>query len=223
MRRLFRLEVNVAMAVFAITACLICYKVYGLGYSMTTIKPEDGYFIRLIMTVNGNGRDCTVRTTLPIESQRQTRKYERESSEEVFEYNVSLNRTARRRARNLEGEHAITYSFFAKTQEEYELQITSPFPLPGHLEAYVGATDRIQADAPEIIEKAYELAPEGADVVSAVRAAYNYCYSDVDYRTVRGPTDALTALQLEEAWCNGKSRLMDLLALYLSFQTRKLR
>ncbi len=197
--------------ILLLTGGVIAYKIFALDYTVTTIKPEDGYFIRLLMEVEGNGRNCNVRVTLPIQSERQTIKYEKASSGGGFKYTIDPNRQALWRALKLEGKQSISYSCFAQTEAK-------KFPLPQNkkipskyskrYQVYLKATKIIQSDDPEIIKKAWELAPEGMDLRSALQQIYDFSYSQVQFRKVRGPTNALTALKLREASCNGKNRLM---------------
>ncbi len=204
-------ELELAFLITLVACGIIAYKVYVLEYSMTTIEPEDGYYIQLLMTVTGSGHPCDVRVTLPLESERQTIKYERQSSEGAFEYTISPNRIGRWRTAALSGENTITYTFFVRAYaRKYPLPQSEPIPkdYPEGLRRDLKATDRIQVDAPEIRAKAQELAPEGVDLQNALQSIYNYCYSDVRFLKVRGPTDAMTALKLGEASCNGKNRLM---------------
>jgi len=211
MKHFGKLELGLALLVALVTSGIIAYKVYVLDYTMTTIEPEDGYFVRLIMTIDGNGRDFNVRTTLPLQSTRQTIKYERESSNGVFKYTISPNRVGRWRASNFDGSATISYSFFAQT-DVMTYAIPNGVEIPASysetFQPYLVATERIQTESPEIIAKAFELAPEGSDIETALRNIYNFCYSNVKFLTVRGPTNALTALRLQEASCNGKNRLM---------------
>lgn len=205
-------ETILALLIACVAGAVIGYKVYVLDYSMTTIEPEDGYFVRLMIAVTGNGRACKVDVTLPLQSDRQTIKYERESSGGAFSYSISPSRVGRWRSSALStDEHTIAYSFFAQTEaKQFPLPRGVPLPssYPESLDRYLEATDRIQSQDPAIREKAYELAPEGIDLETALTSIYNYCYQEVEYLTVRGPTDAVTALRLGEASCNGKNRLM---------------
>ncbi len=204
-------EIGLALVIVALTGGIIGYKVFVLDYSMTTIEPEDGYYVRLMMNVTGNGNAFKLGVTLPLQSDRQRIKSERESSGGVFRFGITPSRVGRWRAAALSGEHSITYSFFAQTEERtYALPENQPIPesYSKQLREYLGATDRIQSDSALIREKAFELAPEGADLQSALTAIYNFCYSEVKYLKIRGPTDAVTALKLGEASCNGKNRLM---------------
>lgn len=211
MKHFGKAELIIALIIVLITGGIIAYKVYALDYSMTMIQPESGYFIRLIMTVTGNGDDCDVRVALPIQSDRQAIKYERESSEGAFKYTISPGRIGRWHGDKLSGEHTITYSFFAQAQpDKYPLPEGDPIPTayPDALSEYLKPAKNIESDAPEIVAKAQELVPPGTDIRTAVQNIYNYCYASVRYVTVSGPTSALVALKLEEASCNGKNRLM---------------
>lgn len=204
-------ELAIAFVIMVVTASIIAYKVYVLDYTMTAIEPEEGYFVRLIMTVDANGNDTDVRVALPLQSERQRIKYETQSSDGVFQYTIEPNRVGRWRGKNLSGTHSISYSFFAQPDgESFGLPEGEAIPKsdPGTGDEYLGSTERIQSDAPEILEKALELAPEGTDIATAIKNIYNFCHADIKFLEVRGPTSALTALKLREASCNGKNRLM---------------
>lgn len=205
-----RREVILALFIFLLTGGIISYKVYALGYSMTSVDPESGYFVRLVMSISGNGNDCDVHLTLPIQSDRQVIKHEKQDAE-AFKFTISPGRIGRWSADNLEGEQTITYSCLAQTQSHtYPLPEAQDIPTTYSIKYQdeLEATDEIQKDHPEIQEKAWSLAPKEADIKAVLRAAYNYAYKDVRYLNVRGPTDALTAMRLGEASCNGKNRLM---------------
>ena len=210
MKRYVRIEFLLAFAICLVTAGIIGYKMVVLEYTMTTIQPEDGYFVRLAMEVNGNGRNCHVDVTLPVQTERQRIKQEKQVSS-GFRYSISRGRIGRWYAPGLDGDRAITYTCFAQTEaRKYPLPEGEPIPteFPAKYEKYLKSTRKIQSDAEEIQAKAFELMGEGVDVKTALQNVYNYVYRDVEYKKVRGPTRALTALRLGEASCNGKVRLM---------------
>lgn len=203
-------ELVLAGMIAAATSGIIYYKVHFLGYTMATIQPEKGYFVRLVMEVEGNGRDTYVDVTLPIQTERQRIRQEQQVSE-TFRYSITRGREARWFARNLEGKHRISYSFFAQPEaREYPLPKGTPIPArygEGYAQ-WLEATERIQSDHPEIHAKAWELIPEGVTLAEGIRKAYNFVYQQINYKKVRGPTDALSASRLREASCNGKNRLL---------------
>jgi len=204
-------ELLLALAICVVTGAIILYKIFALDYSMTLIRPEDGYYVQLIVNVAGNGKPFSMRVTLPIQSERQTIKYEKQASDGAFKHTISLDRIGQWRSENLSGSSTVNYTFFAHTyRRAYPLPEGQDIPTTysKKMDEYLAPTAQIQSDAAEIQAKARELAPDGADITGALKAIYNYCYGEVAFKNVSGPTDAVTALKLQEASCNGKNRLM---------------
>jgi len=203
-------EIAIALIITLFTGALIAYKVLALGYSMTTIEPEDGYYVRLIMDVQGNGRDCTIRLALPVQSERQTIIHEKEVGES-FRYSISPGRIGKWYAQTFSGKQTITFGCLAQTRAKtYPMPEDADIPTtyPVHLQNDLIADDHTQSKAPEIVQKANSLAPPGTKLTQTLKAVFNYCMREVRYMKVRGTTDAITAFRLGEASCNGKVRLM---------------
>ena len=203
-------ELFIALLIILITGGVVIYKIQFLGYTMTTIKPQEGYFVRLIMNVKGNGSDTHIDVTLPIQSERQNILQEQQKSDS-FHYSITRTREARWYSQKLIGDHFISYSFFAQTQsQKYPLPegVNIPSEYPIIYEQDLKPTKLIQSDDKEIIAKAWELMPKNIQLTKAIQNTYNYIYQNINYKKVRGPTDALSALKLHEASCNGKNRLM---------------
>lgn len=203
-------ELLVALLITVATGAFIAWKVLWLGYGMSTIEEQEGYSVRLSMDVAGNGRDCDVRLTLPVVSERQAIIQERQVAE-GFQYTISPGRIGKWSAKDLADERTIVYSFLAQTQEKkWKLPVGTKIEAAesARLQSYLVAEERTQVADPEIAAKALQLAPEGTELAPTVDAIFNYCARDVKYLEAKGPTDALTALRLGEASCNGKVRLM---------------
>lgn len=209
--RLVKLEIWLAAAIALLTTGFMWYKVQHLGYTMTTIQPEKGYFVRLLMEVEGNKQEARVKASLPVNSERQ-RILQEQQSAAGFRYTIGTSREGRWYAAKLEGKHRITYSFFAQTEaREYPLPTDLRLPLPPPSERrqqHLEATERIQSTHPDIVAKARELMPDGMELPTALRRAFDYVYQGIAYEKVRGPTDAVAAFRLQEASCNGKNRLL---------------
>jgi len=201
LRHFGKIELILAIVILALTAGIITYKVDVLGYTMASIQPERGYFVRLVMEVEGNGGNAYVDAVLPVQSDRQRIRQEQQSSD-VFRYSITRGREARWYARDLTGSHRITYSFFAQTEARtYPLPADTPI-LTENREAHVQfllPSEDIQSDQEDILALARELMPEGVDLATAIRNAYNFVHQQIAYQKVRGPTDALTARRLGEA------------------------
>lgn len=202
-------EMFLALALCLMTGGVTAYKVFALGYSFTGIGSEDGYSIRLVMDVKNSGGDCEVKLTLPVQSERQSILHEKQVSG-PFRYTISQGRVGRWSAKNFSGSAAITYSFLAQTAAKtYPMPEGADIPtsVTQILRDNLQPTERIQSEAPEIHDKAWALAPAGIDLTGAMKTLYNFCYTQVHYEEIKGPTDALTALKLGSASCNGKNRL----------------
>jgi len=162
------------------------------------------------MDVAGNGRDCEIKVSLPVSSDRQVVRNESQTAE-GFRYTISSGRVGRWLAQDFAGSSAITYSVLALTSERtYALPVGADIPSTYslRLEEDLLPEERTQSTDPEIVATALKLAPEGTDLKTTLQNVFNYCQRDIRYLEVKGPTDALTALRLGEASCNGKVRLM---------------
>lgn len=205
-----RRELWIAFGLCLLTAAIIGYKIFMLGYSMTTLQEEDGYLVRLVMEVQGNGAPTEVRVRLPIENGRQAIQHMRLNAP-GFKQTVVPGYLVTWRTPKLEGAQTITCSFLAQTSSRrFPLPVGEAIPTtyPVAIQGDLAATDRIQSTDPAIRAKAYEVAPEGTKLKPALEAIFNECYHKIRYITVSGPTDAVTALRLGEASCNGKNRLL---------------
>ena len=198
----------------AILSCvavgIALYKVYGLGYRIVEIQPEPGYAVSLTIDLEIPGKDTRITTFLPLQTSRQRIRRESESSDS-FEYSVDPNRKALWEGKNLDGKFQIQYSFFAQTEAmSYSLPngpLVTPPPNP-QLVDYLDPTEQIQCEDEDIMAKAWQIMPVGVDTITALEQVFKYVYEEIEYRSVRGPTDATTAFKLEEASCNGKNRLL---------------
>lgn len=205
-----RKELGIAFLICVVTALLIGYKVFVLGYSMASVQQEDGYFVSLQMDVAGNGRSCEVKVTLPVNSDRQVIKHEKQVAES-FRYTISAGRIGRWYDPAFADKATLTYSCLAQTEaKRYPLPEGADIPTTYslRLQGDLSPEERTQSTDPAIVAKAMELAPPGSGLKETLEKIFNFCQTDLRYLEVKGPTDALTALKLGEASCNGKVRLM---------------
>jgi len=202
-------ELLIAVALSALAIGLVIYKVNVLGYRIVEIQPEPGYDVSLTIDVEAANRDVRISTFLPLQTPRQRIRREAESSD-GFTFTVSPDREALWEAVELDGKHQIRYGFFAQTEaRSYPLPeglLSPPLPSP-ELISYLEPTDAIQCEDDDLMAKAWQLMPDGASVADGMRAVFDYVHKDINYKAVRGPTDAVTAYKLQEASCNGKNRL----------------
>lgn len=91
---------------------------------------------------------------------------------------------------------------------EYKLDsITdASFNTPPSLTKYLKPTENIQSSHPEIIELVQTIDSANAPIPQKLQYAFSYCEA-LETVPFKGLTDAVTALRLQQASCNGKSRL----------------
>jgi hypothetical protein len=108
----------------------------------------------------------------------------------------------------------IAYAFSVLTQSvEYDLDSALPVPkqTPASVSAYLRPERDIQVDDPEIRRTVEQIGAHQGSLLERIQRIYDYT-AKLAPRAFKGTTDALTALRLGEASCNGRSRLFVALA-----------
>lgn len=192
------------------------YKVAAQDYRLSELLPLTRYDVTLTMQLDGHGQDVRVRTFLPTTDSRQL-----VSGEQSVPGNLHL--TTRLASGGREavwtGDEAregtvVRYAFQVVGRPiRFELASDLPVPAvyPPSLRPYLSAEPAIQVDAPEIAQLLAKLGADKGSLVARLRRIYEHA-SALEQRPFKGMTDALTALRLGEASCNGKSRLLTALA-----------
>ena len=203
-------ELLLGVGLTALALGLVAYKVLVLGYTVATIEAEPGYAVELSIEVEASGRDVGVSTLLPLQTGRQIIRHE-ENRAARFETQQLPGREIRWEAKDLSGSHRIEYAFFAQTEErrfEVPAGLLSAPAATAELAEHLAATEQMQCEEDDIVATAWELMPANVTAPAAMRAVFDFVAEEIEYLEVRGPTDALTALRLERASCNGKNRLL---------------
>ena len=208
------------------TFFLMSYKLFILDYELADLIPTEGYEVEVNMQVSGHGEKMSLSTYLPISSAHQSVSDER-NSPDIFTTQISidgLNRTVSWQAPAVSGTHIVRYNYFVQTEHviyTIDKNISIPKTLPNYLQAYLEAEEGIQVNDP-LIEQTLERLFEGKipDTLSALKTVHDYLQNEFQNRNFSGFTDALTALKLKEASCNGKSRLFIALSRKLGLPSR---
>jgi transglutaminase-like putative cysteine protease len=210
---------KVAVTILALagaTAGLMLYKVRALGYSLADVLPVRQYELTYALKLDGHGGDVRVRTFLPANDARQTIADERTESSafhlsQVFD---GPNRVATWVGAQVPDGAVIRHTVKV-VPRRVSYAIPADLPVPSSYPASTATALRpekeIQVDAPEIAATLARIGADRGPVAARLRRIHDFTHG-LTTRPFKGTTDALTALRLGEASCNGKSRLFVALA-----------
>lgn len=206
---------------------LMGIKLFVLDYPLKGLIPTQSYQVELSMQVDGHGESINMETFLPRSDTRQTILQEQHANG-VFVLNQRSegeNRIATWDALNVNGRQDIRYTVLVQSKTvQYVLPVDMPIPeeYPQQLQQYLKAEEGIQVDSPLIKQRVDELMPnrEGRTLGESLTIIHRYLQDQFANRNFSGYTDALTALKLGEASCNGKGRLFVAMARYLNIPAR---
>jgi len=209
-----------------VTFLLMSYKLFVLEYELADLIPTIGYEVEVNMQVSGHGDGMSISTYLPISTAHQNISEER-SAPDIFTAQINvdgLNRIASWKAPSVSGTHIIRYNYFVQAEHviyDIDRNISIAKELPDYLQIYMGQEEGIQVNDPLIAQTVTELfGNKEPDTYEALFTLHNYLQNEFQNRNFSGYTDALTALKLKEASCNGKSRLFVALARKLGLPAR---
>lgn len=192
------------------------YKVLWLGVRMADIMPRTLYRVSYEMSLDSHGSDVRVRTYLPSSDVRQ--QITDEGSESAgFHFSsevVDGNRVGTWTSSTARNGAHLSYSLSAVlTPLRFELAPDLPMPTsyPRSLHAQLQPEKDIQVDAPDLQRALETIKADRGSITQRLHRIFEFT-SSFKQRPFKGTTDALTALRLGEASCNGKSRLFVALA-----------
>ncbi|MHA7898449.1 MAG: sugar-transfer associated ATP-grasp domain-containing protein [Henriciella sp.] len=173
------------------------------------------YDYSLAMSFVGDDRDVDVTTFLPSDDERQDIVRENIISGQL-QFDDQTDQSGRRGMWSGDQGREIRYHALITSKElQYSLDPALQVPqfLPEQYNQYLVEEEGIQVGHPEIRELWTSIQPDDSrELVPVLNAIYNYTYQDIEGAPFKGFTDALTALRLGRASCNGKGRLFVALA-----------
>jgi hypothetical protein len=202
------------------------YKLYVLGYPLAGLIPAVSYRVDLSMQADGHGEDISLSTYLPKTDGRQTISDEQNTSG-AFALAIQSNgenRGATWKAESVVGNHSVLYSFDVRAEHlRYAIPpgMTIPRSYPKEFDEHLAATPGIQAKDPLVEKELRRIVPErNPKLLDALTRIHRHLQDRFANRDFAGYTDAVTALKLGEASCNGKSRLFAAMARKLNIPAR---
>lgn len=200
-----------SVTLLVIAAASIISRLPELEGDFGFMIPELVYNVTVSQTFTGHGDAVSLQTFLPQSDDRQSvvREENRSNGLDFDPQLESGNRLGVWKAGALKGRHSVAYEFRVRTRAvEYEI---SPDFVLGEAGSTgetddLAPTDVIQSTDPEIVRLSDELRPADGQLVTYLRNVFDRVQS-LQFKPFKGTTDALTALRLGEASCNGRARL----------------
>lgn len=198
-------------AFMSLPLLMIAGKIVLYDYSYRDLLPVTSYEVVTNMRLKGFNEPINVSTWLPLSDERQKVSDESQGSG-VFGHTTVSDRSGRKMKWSSElvnGEHNIRYSFEVSSKAvvfKVDSSLVIPSDVPPTLREYLAATDAIQSTHPRVLALANEIVGDEERILPVVDAIYSHVLN-MGERPFKGLTDALTAVKLGEASCNGKSRL----------------
>lgn len=203
--------------IFAFGIVLLVGHIVWQPQRLAELQPVDIKQFSLTMTYDGHGEDVSVTTYVPQNLNRQTvlsqlvepgpLDYRLEETESGLVANWE--------GEDIQGRHQIAYRASLSMQGlQYEVpnNIAIPISYPPALDIYLAETESVQVSHPEISQLWEKIKPDDdSNLLAVLQTIYQYTYG-LETVPFKGLTDAVTALRLQQASCNGKSRLFVALA-----------
>lgn len=192
------------------------YKVLELDYHLADVLPQTRYEVTVQLRFDGHGSDAKVETFLPASDARQSILDEHNVSPGLrFETETrGRNRLARWRGAEISDSAQVQYQFSVLSRTvRYDIdpRLEVPAAYPASIVPFLQPEQEVQADDPEIRHALARIEADRGPLLTRLQRIYALT-ADLTQRPFKGTTDALTALRLREASCNGKSRLFVALA-----------
>jgi hypothetical protein len=207
-----RWAIIVSVLLIGSAAAFATLRLQRLDWDLTFMIPEVVYDLDISQTLEGKGEKVDLKTYLPLSDDRQS-VIEETNRSPGFEFTDDVeagNRLARWHADTLTGPHAVHTSLRVRTRAvQYEIPPELPMPTGASStdREHLDSTKTVQSTAPEIVALSRQLQPADGRLLAFARAAFD-AVQKLGFKPFKGTTDALTALKLGEASCNGRSRLL---------------
>ena len=212
------------VALFLIPCALILSKFFLFGYSFEKILPKTSYHVTYELSMEGYKDEINIESFIPVSNNRQFITNESHNSG-IFNFDIHQSvegRVIEWNNLSVDGPQRVGYSFaFQGTPVQYNVDssiiIEEKYP-PG-VRNYLNASVNIQSTHPKVVELAAAIIPETKNLSAILKSIYNYVYN-IPSKPFKGLTTAVTVIKLNEASCNGKSRLFVALCRHLGIPAR---
>lgn len=206
---------------------ILIYKLFVIKLPMESLIPDVIFQVETKVVLEGYGNDVNVNVYLPQNDLRQ-QVFSEQSINPNFSLNIpdmDLNRQASWSGDEILGQHVLRYNYSVKASHtRYSIPdgLAIPDSYPSQFDPYLIEEEGIQVGDPLIAQTVFKTLqlPQKPGILQAVTAIHNHLQNNLENRDFSGYTDALTALKLGEASCNGKGRAFVAMARLLNLPAR---
>lgn len=190
----------------------VAWRMARHGYTPEDLLPRRQFEVHYDLSFDGHERAVRVRTFLPDTDERQTVSHLGTAAGPGLVMSIDrdgLNRRAQWGGRTVADGERISYRVsVAAVEQQFDIEPTIPVQeqLSAELLPYVASTDRVQAHHHEVHDALVRIGAHEGPLLPRLEAIYSFVQR-LGAESFKGETDALTALRLGAASCNGKSRL----------------
>ena len=207
----------VEIVLLAIAITLISFKFLKWNYSFQKLIPEVIYEFQLTINYDNVNEPLNISAFLPLNDQRQ------EILDEYQDYaGLKLNSHYSDNGRKIQwyssaAENKSGQIIYNASLLNKRMVFALPDSIvileqyPQNFKRYLEPTETIQSNHPIIVRLYHQLISDSSNTGNIISSIYHYV-SSLETLPFKGLTDAVTAAKLEEASCNGKSRLFIALA-----------
>jgi len=214
---------HIGKILFVCFAVLFVPHFISLTDLSSKLTPNQIYNFNLVMTYEGES-DVSITTYVPEENERQKILNEQiiNNGLEYILTDDKSGKIANWSGNSKSQQAAYRYTILAQSLAfELSPELVIPNAYPEELNEYLQSTDAVQVNHPEIKALWQLIKPnDSKNMVDVLSAIYQYTYQEIKGAPFKGMTDAITALRLKTASCNGKSRLFIALARYNNIPAR---
>ncbi|MGI1678510.1 MAG: hypothetical protein K6L75_07265 [Cellvibrionaceae bacterium] len=204
--------------VFFIALFLLILHVSQQPSRVKQLLPLEVKQFTLSMFYDVNDQDISITTYVPQNNNRQN-IIEQTIQSGLLDYrldDIPSGRLAVWEGSELTGSHKVVYrAKIAQQATRFNISpdLTVPTKYSEAFQEYLAPTEAVQVNHPEVSNLWDTIKPSASqEMLPLLTAIFYYTYNELSSVPFKGMTDALTALRLKQASCNGKSRLFVALA-----------
>jgi len=208
----------------AIATVLVTSKVARGNFRASDVLPDREIHVAYEIRLDGHHEEARVRTFLPSSDDRQTIVDESTEAGRFREHieTSGRNRTVSWSAPDVPDRATIRRTFTVRSRavrHDVDGALVPPASYPDSVMEQLRPEAAIQVDSEEIAAVATRIGADRGPTITRLRRIHDRV-RELRRRPFKGTTDALTALRLGEASCNGMSRLFVALARHVGIPAR---